>query len=334
MNAPLLHVDHIKTWFPIRRGLLARPIGHVRAVDGVSLEIRSGETVGLVGESGCGKTTLGRTIMGLETPRSGGIFMEGTPLWPVRHQDGLPFRRRLQMIFQDPYASLNPRMTVLDIITEGLLEHGLIRRRERREAGVRLLQEVGMEPGILNRYPHEFSGGQRQRLSIARAMALRPELLICDEPVSALDMSVRAQVLNLLIDLGAAHRLSYLFISHDLGVVRHISNRVVVMYLGVAVESGVTKAVLDDPVHPYARALISAVPLPFAGGRRRMILTGEVPSAAHPPPGCRFHTRCPFAIPDCRHTEPSLERFTPHQGTERLVACIRKHELPPFQAAP
>jgi oligopeptide/dipeptide ABC transporter ATP-binding protein len=302
-------------------------------VDGLTFDVQAGETVGLVGESGCGKTTLGRTIMGLEPRHSGEIHLDGAPLWPARYTDSLPYRRRLQMIFQDPYASLNPRLTVLEIITEGLLEHGLIKPRERTEAGAKLLLEVGMDPGVLHRYPHEFSGGQRQRLSIARAMALRPELVICDEPVSALDVSVRAQVLNLLIDLGLAHTLSYLFISHDLGVIRHISNRVIVMYLGVVAEAGPAAGILDNPVHPYSRALISAVPVPFGNGQQRMILKGEVPSAANPPSGCRFHTRCPFAIPECSRRPPPLEPFQPAGGETREVACIRKHELPPFGTA-
>jgi oligopeptide/dipeptide ABC transporter ATP-binding protein len=327
MTAPLLQVRDLKTWFPVRRGILARTTGHVRAVDGVTFAVQAGETVGLVGESGCGKTTLGRTIMGLEPRRAGEIHLDGQPIWPTRHSATLPYRRRMQMIFQDPVSSLNPRLTVLEIITEGLLEHGLIRSRERTEAGVRLLQEVGMAPDVLHRYPHEFSGGQRQRLSIARAMALRPDLVICDEPVSALDVSVRAQVLNLLIDLGAAHTLSYLFISHDLGVIRHICSRVIVMYLGVVVESGPTNGIIDHPVHPYTRALISAVPIPFGSGRQRVILSGEIPSAANPPSGCRFHTRCPFAIPDCSRVVPPLEIFKPATGAAREVACLRKHDL-------
>jgi oligopeptide/dipeptide ABC transporter ATP-binding protein len=262
--------------------------------------------------------------MGLESRRAGTINLDGVPLWPHRHDDCLPFRRRLQMIFQDPYSSLNPRLTVLEIVTEGLIEHGLARPSERVEAGTRLLAEVGMDAGVLHRYPHEFSGGQRQRISIARAMAVRPDLVICDEPVSALDVSARAQVLNLLIDLGAAHRLSYLFISHDLGVIRRICGRVVVMYLGVVVESGPAAAILDAPAHPYTRALISAVPVPFGDRRQRIVLSGEVPSAARPPSGCRFHTRCPHARPDCAKTVPVLEPFpTP----DRHVACLRKHEL-------
>ncbi len=327
MTPPLLQVNDLKTWFPIRRGILARTTGHVRAVDGVTFDVHAGETVGLVGESGCGKTTLGRTLMGLEPRHAGEIRLAGTPLWPTRHNDTLPYRRRIQMIFQDPYSSLNPRLTVLEIITEGLLEHGMITARERAAAGARLLREVGMDPGVLHRYPHEFSGGQRQRLSIARAMALRPDLVICDEPVSALDVSVRAQVLNLLIDLGAAHALSYLFISHDLGVIRHLCDRVLVMYLGQVVESGPAGGIIDHPVHPYTRALISAVPVPFGDRRTRMILSGEVPSAANPPSGCRFRTRCPFAIPECAQAVPPLESFQPATGVTRQVACLRKHEL-------
>jgi oligopeptide/dipeptide ABC transporter ATP-binding protein len=327
MTIPLLQVRDLKTWFPIKRGILARTTGHVRAVDGVTFALHAGETVGLVGESGCGKTTLGRTIMGLEPRRAGEIHLDGTPIWPARHSATLPYRRRMQMIFQDPFSSLNPRLTVLEIITEGLIEHGLIRSRERAGAGARLLQEVGMDPDVLHRYPHEFSGGQRQRLSIARAMALRPDLVICDEPVSALDVSVRAQVLNLLIDLGAAHTLSYLFISHDLGVIRHLCSRVMVMYLGGVVESGPTTGIIDQPVHPYTRALISAVPIPFGNGRQRLILSGEVPSAANPPSGCRFHPRCPFAIPVCSRVAPPLELFQPAAGAAREVACLRKHEL-------
>jgi ABC-type oligopeptide transport system ATPase subunit len=225
-------------------------VGHIHAVDGVSFNIEPGETVGLVGESGCGKTTLGRTVMGLEPKMSGTIQLDGTPLWPARHQDSMPLRRRIQMIFQDPYSSLNPRMTIQEIVTEGLLHQKLIRSREREEHARRLLQEVGMEASGLHRYPHEFSGGQRQRISIARAISVRPELVICDEAVSALDVSVRAQVLNLLKDLRASHNLSYLFISHDLGVIRHIADRVVVMYLGVVVETGPVTEVLDHPAHP------------------------------------------------------------------------------------
>jgi oligopeptide/dipeptide ABC transporter ATP-binding protein len=321
---PLLHINDLKTWFPIKRGVFSRTVGHIHAVDGVSFNIEPGETVGLVGESGCGKTTLGRTVMGLEPKMSGTIQLDGTPLWPARHQDSMPLRRRIQMIFQDPYSSLNPRMTIQEIVTEGLLHQKLIRSREREEHARRLLQEVGMEASGLHRYPHEFSGGQRQRISIARAISVRPELVICDEAVSALDVSVRAQVLNLLKDLRASHNLSYLFISHDLGVIRHIADRVVVMYLGVVVETGPVTEVLDHPAHPYSRALISAVPVPLGDKKSRTILRGDIPSSAHPPSGCRFHTRCPHAIAACKVQIPLLEPLTP--GSPRLVACIRKNE--------
>jgi oligopeptide/dipeptide ABC transporter ATP-binding protein len=322
---PLLQISDLKTWFPIQRGIFSRTVGHVRAVDGVSFDMAPGETIGLVGESGCGKTTLGRTVMGLEPRKAGEILLGGTPLWPARHDEALPLRRRVQMVFQDPYSSLNPRMTIQEIVTEGLLEQRLIRPRERAAAASRLLREVGMEPSVLHRYPHEFSGGQRQRISIARAIAVRPDLVICDEAVSALDVSVRAQVLNLLIDLRASHNLAYLFISHDLGVIRHIASRVVVMYLGVVVETGPSDAVLDAPVHPYSRALISAIPVPFGQSRQRQILKGDVPSSANPPSGCRFRTRCPFAIPDCASRMPVLEPVSP--GSTRQVACIRKDEI-------
>jgi len=323
---PLLQIQDLKTWFPIKRGVFDRTVGHIHAVDGVSLTIESGETVGLVGESGCGKTTLGRTVMGLEPKKSGTIHLNGIPLWPARHKDGMPLRRRVQMVFQDPYSSLNPRMTVLEIVTEGLIQQKIIASRDRAEAAKRLLHEVGMEPSGLHRYPHEFSGGQRQRISIARAIAVRPELVICDEAVSALDVSVRAQVLNLLKDLRASHNLAYLFISHDLGVIRHIADRVVVMYLGVVVETGSATEVLDHPAHPYSRALIAAVPVPLGETRRKASLRGDIPSSANPPSGCRFHTRCPYAIEACKIQPPPLEPLTP--DSTRLVACIRKHELP------
>ena len=322
---PLLQINDLKTWFPIKRGVFSRTVGHIHAVDGVSLHIESGETVGLVGESGCGKTTLGRTVMGLEPKKAGTIQLGGVPLWPARHKDSMPLRRRIQMVFQDPYSSLNPRMTVQEIVTEGLLQQNLIRAREREDAARRLLQEVGMEASGLHRYPHEFSGGQRQRISIARAIAVRPELVICDEAVSALDVSVRAQVLNLLKDLRTSHNLAYLFISHDLGVIRHIADRVVVMYLGVVVETGSVSEVLDRPAHPYSRALISAVPVPLGDKKRRTILRGDIPSSANPPGGCRFHTRCPYAIAACQIQVPPLEPLAANPA--HLVACIRKHEI-------
>ena len=322
---PLLQIRDLKTWFPIRRGLFCRTVGHVRAVDGISLDVARGESVGLVGESGCGKTTLGRTVMGLEPPRAGDMQLGGATLWPARHRDSLPLRQQIQMIFQDPYSSLNPRLTVQEIVTEGLVEQRLIHPRTRREAAASLLQEVGLDTSALDRYPHEFSGGQRQRISIARAIAVKPGLVICDEPVSALDVSVRAQVLNLLVALRDSHALAYLFISHDLGVIRHITSRVIVMYLGKMVETGPTAEVLETPAHPYTRALVSAIPVPFGERRQRLILSGEIPSPASPPSGCRFHTRCPWALPACSQREPDLAPAGP--GSSRQVACFRAAEL-------
>ena len=326
MTTPLLQVQGLHTWYPLKRGLLARTHGYLRAVDGVSFDVAPGETVGLVGESGCGKTTLGRTIIGMQRPQQGSLRLAGEPLqWHAG--TSLALRRRIQMVFQDPYSSLNPRMPVIEIVTEAMLYHGLIASDTRATEAIRLLREVGLDTDALYRYPHEFSGGQRQRISIARALALRPELVICDEPVSALDVSVRAQVLNLLIELRQRHGLAYLFISHDLAVVRHLAQRTLVMYLGQLVESGATALVLGSPAHPYSRALLAAVPIPFGPRQNRLILQGDVPSPAHPPPGCRFHTRCPYVIDACRREAPPLEPF---RDNDHLVACHRKDELPSF----
>ncbi len=316
-TSPLLEIRDLRTWFPVRRGLFSTLAGYVRAVDGVSLAIGRQETLGLVGESGCGKTTLGRTLLGLERATGGQALFDGRDLLtlPARARQGL--RPRLQMVFQDPYSSLNPRMTVLDIVTEGLVQHGLLRGPREQEA-VRLLDEVGLPPDALHRYPFEFSGGQRQRISLARVLGLRPEFIVCDEAVSALDVSVQAQILNLLMDLKARHALSYLFISHDLGVVKHLSDRVAVMYLGRIVEEGPTEEIMERPRHPYTRALIDAVRVPGRPRGRKLALAGETPSPSNPPPGCPFHPRCPRVMDICRRAVPSETR----QGAVRVVCHL------------
>lgn len=303
---PLLKVSGLRVWFPIRKGVLNRVAGQVRAVDGVSFTILPGETLGLVGESGCGKTTLGRALMGLEKPVGGRIIFDGQDLGTLTRQARRQLRRHSQMIFQDPFSSLNPRMTVQELVTEGLVHHRLLRGRTRTDAARELLASVGMDADCLYRYPHEFSGGQRQRISLARALALQPHFLVCDEPVSALDVSVQAQVINLLLDLRERYGLAYLFISHDLSVVRLMSHRVAVMYLGKIVESGATSAVMETARHPYTRALLSAVPRPGKHQDKRIILTGDLPSPASPPPGCPFHPRCPQALPVCAQQAPPV----------------------------
>jgi oligopeptide/dipeptide ABC transporter ATP-binding protein len=321
----LLDIRDLRTWFPIRRGIFSRTIGHVRAVDGVSLYIRRGETVGLVGESGCGKTTLARTLMHLDPARSGSVHFNGQDLLQLQGNALQQIRRRIQMIFQDPFSSLNPRMPVLDIVTEGLIRFGTVKASGRQDAAVRLLQEVGLGPDALHRYPHEFSGGQRQRIGIARALSLRPDLILCDEAVSALDVSVQAQIINLLEDLRERHGLAYLFISHDLSVVRHIAHHTAVMYLGRIVEQGPAGDVMDHPRHPYTRALVSAIPRAGHDFRRRIILPGDVPSPSSPPAGCRFHPRCPYATKECAQRVPRLEPVEGAPG--QRVACIHKNEI-------
>jgi oligopeptide/dipeptide ABC transporter ATP-binding protein len=303
----LIDIRDLKTWYPIKRGVLARTVGQVKAVDGVSLSIKKGETLGLVGESGCGKTTLGRTLMGLEHANGGEILFEGKDIRSLGPREKKDIRRRMQMIFQDPLSSLNPRMIVRDIVTEGMRAFGMICELETGDAAESLLSEVGMGPEAAFRYPHEFSGGQCQRISIARAVSMRPDFMVLDEAVSALDVSVQAQVLNLLMDLQDRYGLTYLFISHNLSVVSHIADHVAVMYLGKVVEYGKVEDVIENPVHPYTQALISAVPVP---GKRseRIILKGETPSAASPPSGCPFHPRCPECRDICRTRVPELER--------------------------
>ena len=324
---PLLEIKNLQTWFPIRRGVFSRTVGHVRAVDGVDLTIAPGETVGLVGESGCGKSTLARTILLLEKAHAGSVQFDGVDMLKSSRARIQPLRQRLQAIFQDPFSSLNPRLTVLEIVSEGLVEHGMIRRRDRAERAAQLLEDVGLGHDALHRYPHAFSGGQRQRISIARSISLRPDLIICDEAVSALDVSIQAQVMNLLMDLREKYGLAYLFISHDLSVVRHISDRIAVMYLGRIVESGRTQDIMERPRHPYTQALISAIPRAGQSKQERIVLCGDVPSPASPPTGCPFHPRCPHATARCSQECPTLESPTNETESGRIVACLRKDEL-------
>src|SRR3990172_1631336 len=297
-NNLLLEVKYLRKYFPVRRGLVSRVVANVKAVDGVSFHIRPGETLGLVGESGCGKTTAGRTILRLVEPTGGEVFFDGAPVFRLQGEELRKIRKRMQIIFQDPYGSLNPRMTVGSIIMEGMVAHQMYARDERIERAQKILERVGLDRLHFYRYPHEFSGGQRQRIGIARAIAVEPRFIVCDEPVSALDVSIQAQIINLLMDLQQRFNLTYLFIAHDLSVVRHISDRVVVMYLGKLMELSDRHELYDNPLHPYTKALLSAVPIPDPAvetKRERIILTGDVPSPLRPPPGCVFHTRCPIA---------------------------------------
>lgn len=317
----LVRVRGLTKHFPITRGLVfQRQIGTVRAVDGVDMDIMEGETLGLVGESGCGKSTTGRAILQLHTPTSGKVYYKDLELTSLSSDQLRKARRNIQMIFQDPYASLNPRLTVESIIAEPLEVHNIGNAKERREKVKELMRLVGLNPSLSNRYPHEFSGGQRQRIGVARALALNPKFIVCDEPISALDVSIQAQVVNLLEDLQKKFGLTYLFIAHDLSMVRHIATRTAVMYLGKLVELAERQELYNNPLHPYTQALLSAVPIPDPSKekkRQRIILTGDVPSPANPPSGCRFHPRCPLAIEVCNQIEPEWREITPGH----FVAC-------------
>ena len=320
-NNILLRVEDLQMHFPIYRGVIQRQVGAVRAVDGITFDIKRGETLGLVGESGCGKSTTGRTILQLYRPTAGSVHFEDIDLVHTKGEELRKMRRKMQMIFQDPYASLNPRMTVADIVGEPLMVHSVATGKEIQDRVQNLLALVGLNPSFASRYPHEFSGGQRQRIGVARALALQPSFIVCDEPISALDVSIQAQVVNLLEELQSQFNLTYLFIAHDLSMVKHISDRVAVMYLGVIVELASRDDLYAKPLHPYTQALLSAVPIPdpIADAKReRVILKGDVPSPANPPSGCRFRTRCPIAEAVCAETRPEFREIRPGH----FVACF------------
>ncbi len=327
MSSPILQITDLKTHFPVEAGFVRKKhVGTIKAVDGVTLSLAPGEVLGLVGESGCGKSTLARAILQLVPTTAGAVLLAGKNLATADPAQIQAARRDLQMVFQDPYASLNPRLTVFDTLAEPLLVHGVASRREVRPRVAKLMESVGLAPRFMRKYPHEFSGGQRQRIAIARALALEPKVIIADEPVSALDVSVQAQILNLLASLVRRMRLTLLFIAHDLSVVKHISDRIAVMYLGRIVELGPALDVIDRPRHPYTRALVSAIPVPdpdVERNRQRIILPGDPPSPLNPPTGCAFHPRCPYAVEKCRATVPPLVAA----GPAREAACVRLDEI-------
>jgi oligopeptide/dipeptide ABC transporter ATP-binding protein len=328
MNDYLLEVENLKMYFPIHGSIFRRRVGWVYAVDGVTLRIREGETLGLVGESGCGKTTLGRTIARLYKPTGGSVIFGGKDLSGLNKQRLREVRRDLQVIFQDPFESLNSRHTIGDILLEPFEIHKIGTPKERNDEILQLLNRVGLDEGVLTRFPHEFSGGQRQRIGIARAIALKPRMVICDEAVSALDVSIQSQILNLLLELQVEMNLTYLFIAHDLAVVKHISDYIAVMYLGKIVEWADADTLYQHPVHPYTHALLSVIPVPDPEiKKKKQILSGDVPSPVHPPPGCVFHTRCPYAKEYCRDKVPELEPAPGTSGGNHLQACLRAGEI-------
>jgi len=319
MQEKILSVQDLKKHFPIKGGIIQRTVGHVKAVDGVSFDIYKGETLGIVGESGCGKSTTGRAIIRLFENSGGHVYFKGEDINKLSRKELRALRPKMQMIFQDPYSSLNPRMTVGQIVGEALEDHGIIKdKKELRKKVIKTIEDCGLAAYHIDRYPHEFSGGQRQRIGIARALALDPEFIIADEPVSALDVSIQAQIINLLMDLQKERGLTYLFISHDLSVVEHISTRVGVMYLGSMVELSPSKELYKNPLHPYTKALLSAAPVPDPTAKRdRIILRGDIPSPSNPPPGCKFHTRCPYAMDVCQLEVPEFK----DRGEGHFVAC-------------
>ena len=319
----IFRVENLRTWFPIKKGMLKKVVGHVKAVDDVSLEVYKGETLGIVGESGCGKSTLGKTLMMLEKATGGKVMFnyggEFKDITKFDRKEMFDFRKKVQMVFQDPYSALNPQKKIYTSFEEPLKVHGISSQAEREAVMEKVLKMVNIQPDYLMRYPHEFSGGQRQRLCIARALEVMPEVLICDEPVSALDVSIQAQVLNLMKDIQKEMNLTYLFIAHDLSVVQYMSDRIVVMYLGKIVEIADSRALYDEPLHPYTKALLSAIPVPdIHSTKKRQVLEGEVPSPIHKPTGCAFHPRCPHATERCKQEDPALIH---HHGSEHMVAC-------------
>ncbi|NLL30907.1 MAG: dipeptide ABC transporter ATP-binding protein [Clostridiales bacterium] len=318
MSETILKVEDLKKYFPIKGGIMQRTVGNVKAVDGVSFEIKKGETLGIVGESGCGKSTTGRVVLRLLDKTSGKVTYKGEDIHSLSKKNLRKLRTDMQIVFQDPYSSLNPRMTVGDTISEAMIHHGIVSKKEARDAVLEVMRLCGLSSYQIDRYPHEFSGGQRQRIGIARALALNPSFVVLDEPVSALDVSIQAQIINLLSDLQEEKNLTYMFISHDLGVVEHLSTSVGVMYLGTMVEKGLKEEIYKNPLHPYTQALFSAIPIPDPTVRKkRIILTGDIPSPSNPPMGCKFHTRCPYAEKVCREEEPILREI----GKDHFVSC-------------